>query len=350
MSLTSGRRSTLPTSPSAAPHAGRGIAALAAAGTCWGTTGVAVALIFQLGDAGPVAVSFWRLVGAIVALAPVVALRSARRRRRLAGTGRPPCPAPRSWRAAATRHRRRSGLLVAAGAGMAVFQAGYFTAVAHTGVAVATVVTLGAAPVLAAIGGRLLLAELHGAAGTAAVAGAVAGLSVLVVGDGTGSATVPGIGFALVSAAGYAATTLIGRDLGRRGQADAYTLTLVSFAVAAVLLAPLAWLTGPLPHTTHPGESALLLAYVAVVTTAVAYPLYFAGTGTVRAATAAVVTLTEPLCAAVLAVAVLGERLGAATVLGMVVLAGSIVALARTESTTARARPTGRRAGGAGRR
>ncbi|GIL29447.1 DMT family transporter [Actinocatenispora comari] len=341
MSSTCGRRSTLPTSPSTAGP-GRGIAALAIAGTCWGTTGVAVALIFQLGDAGPIAVSLWRLLGAIAVLAPFVALRRLRllrlRRRPRGlpagaaahGPGVHPAPGDR---------RRRTGLLAVAGAGMALFQAAYFAAVQHTGVAVATVVTLGAAPVLAAVGGRLLLAERLGAGGVTAVAGAVAGLSVLVAGGGSGTVAVSGVGLALASAAGYAATTLVGRDLGRRGLADPYTLTLVSFGVAAALLAPLAWLSGPVPHTAHPGQLALLLGYVAVVTTAVAYPLYFAGTGAMRAATAAVVTLTEPLCAAVLAVTVLGERLGAASVLGMVLLAASIIALARTESAPAASRP-----------
>jgi DME family drug/metabolite transporter len=221
---------------------------------------------------------------------------------------------------------------------MALFQAAYFAAVQHSGVAVATVVTLGAAPVLAALGGRLLLAERLGAGAVTAVAGAVVGLSILVAGGGPGSVAASGVGLALASAAGYAATTLVGRGLGRRRLADPYTLTLVSFGVAAALLAPLAWLSGPVPHTAHPGQLALLLGYVAVVTTAVAYPLDFAGTGAFRAATAALVTLTEPLCAAVLAVTVLGERLDAASVLGMVVLAASIVALARTESAPTRAR------------
>jgi DME family drug/metabolite transporter len=335
VSSTCGRRSTLPTSPSTA-GAGRGIAALAVAGTCWGTTGVAVALIFQLGDAGPVTVSLWRLLGAIAVLAPFVALRRIRQRRAVPAGAAAHGPGAHPARG---DRRRRTGLLVVAGAGMALFQAAYFAAVQHTGVAVATVVTLGAAPVLAAVGGRLLLAERLGAGGVAAVAGAVAGLSVLVAGGGTGTVAVSGVGLALASAAGYAATTLVGRDLGRRGLADPYTLTLVSFGVAAALLAPLAWLSGPVPHSAHPAQVALLLGYVAVVTTAVAYPLYFAGTGAVRAATAAVVTLTEPLCAAVLAVTVLGERLGAASVLGMVLLAASILALARTESAPTASRP-----------
>ncbi|MEV0840636.1 DMT family transporter [Actinocatenispora sera] len=346
MSSTFGRRSTLPTSPATA-RAGRGIAALAVAGTCWGTTGVAVALIFRLGDTGPVAVSLWRLLGAIAVLAPVVALRRIRRRRVVPVSA--PETAPHRPAARGTS-RRRTGLLAAAGTGMALFQAAYFAAVQHTGVAVATVVTLGAAPVLAALGGRLLLAERLGAGAVTAVAGAVVGLSILVAGGGPGSVAASGVGLALASAAGYAATTLVGRELGRRRLADPYTLTLVSFGVAAVLLAPLAWLTGPLPHTAHPGELALLLGYVVVVTTAVAYPLYFAGTGAVRAATAAVVTLTEPLCAAVLAVTVLGERLGAASLAGMVVLAGSIVALARAESAPARTRPAPRPADRVGRR
>jgi len=294
--------------------AGRGVAALALAGTSWGTTGAAVAVLYRISDATPVTVSCWRLIGGLAVLALVAAVR--RRHIRIVAGG-----------------ARRAGWLLAAGTGMAVFQAAYFAAVARTGVAVATVVTLGAAPVLAAVAGRVLLAERIGRAGLLAVAGAVAGLTVLTTGGTTGtSGSVSGVALALASAAGYAVTTVAGRDLGRRGQADPYTLTVVSFAVAAVLLAPLALLAGPVPHTARPGELAVLSGYLVLVTTAMAYPLYFAGAGAVRAATAAVVTLTEPLCASILAVTVLGERLGAASVAGMVLLAGSIVVLARGEA------------------
>lgn len=53
----------------------------------------------------------------------------------------------------------------------------------------------------------------------------------------------------------------------------------------------------------------LLLLYIAAVPTALGYGLYFAGVAVVRATTASVIALIEPVSAAVIAVALLGEHL-----------------------------------------
>ena len=89
---------------------------------------------------------------------------------------------------------------------------------------------------------------------------------------------------------------------------------------------------GLLPHTTQLGRVVALLLYVAAVPTALAYPLYFAGAAVVRAATASVVMLIEPVNAALIAVTVLGERITAATVVGTLVLLAAVAALAATET------------------
>jgi DME family drug/metabolite transporter len=104
-----------------------------------------------------------------------------------------------------------------------------------------------------------------------------------------------------------------------------------SFGIgAAVLLVP-AWIEGLLPRDGA-AESFAVLGYLAVFTTALAYPLYFAGAARVRATTASVMMLLEPVTAAFLAVAFLGEPFTAATAAGSVVLLGSIMALAVAES------------------
>ncbi|MEU5871358.1 EamA family transporter [Glycomyces sp. NPDC047369] len=289
----------------------RGLAFLTVTGLAWGTTGAAADLIYAAADIGPMAVSFWRHLGGLVLLGAFCALRRPARPR------------------AARPLRGRLGHLVGAGVGMALFQTAYFASVEATGVAVATLLTLGSGPVLTAFGARLWLGERLGRGGVLAVAGAVAGLAVLVGGDA--SVDPAGAVLAVVSAAGYAAVTLLGRSAGQRGE-DAFTITLWSFGVgAAVLLAP-AWFEGLLPQGGDAWRAAALIAYLAVFTTAVAYPLYFAGAARVRAATASVMMLIEPCTAAVLAVAVLGEPLTAATIAGSVILLGSITALAVAES------------------
>jgi DME family drug/metabolite transporter len=291
---------------------------LAIAGTAWGTTGAAVDIVYRCSDFGPMAVSFWRLVSGLALLIAAKPLRAAR----------VPSRASRPL-------RQRLPLLVGTGIGLAVFQTAYFGAVKDTGLAIGTIVTLGAGPVLTAAGGRLFLGERIGRSGVL-VGGALVGLAVLVLGNRQGVVRPLGVGLALLSAAGYAAATLLGRWTGRHGRGeDAYSLTVWSFGVGAAVMLPFALAAGIWPHTAHPGQVLLLMGYVAAVTTALAYPLYFAGTAVVRAATAAVVMLIEPVSATVLAVVLLGEHLTAATVVGTVLMLAAIGGVASTESRLA---------------
>ena len=299
----------------------RGLICLAFAGIAWGTTGAAVEVVYRSSDFGPMAVSFWRFLTGMALLLAARALRPARIT--------PGTPQPAS---------RRALLFTGTGIGLAIFQTAYFAAVQDTGLAVGTIVTLGAAPVFTAAGGRLLLGERVGRSGLLAIGGALAGLAILVMGDQEGVVHLPGVGMALLSAAGYAVANILGRWTGRHGAGeDASTLTVWSFAVGALIMLPFAVSEGLVPHTAHLTRVVLLMLYVAGVTTALAYPLYFAGAGAVRAATASVVMLIEPVSAALLAVLLLGERLTVATVTGatlmLVAIAGLAVAESRLHST-----------------
>jgi DME family drug/metabolite transporter len=311
---------------------GRGLAYLAIAGTTWGTTGAAVDVVYRSSDLGPIAVSFWRYVSALMLLFAAQLVHRTRIPKPRTGATPPVSARPGAIRQCVL-------LLAGTGVGLAVFQTAYFEAVKSTGLAVGTIVTLGAGPVFTAIGGRLLLGERIGRFGVLAVAVALAGLAVLVLGNQTGSVRPAGVAFALLSAFGYTVATLLARWTGRHGRGeDPYRLTLWAFGIGAVLLLPLAAAQGLVPHTAHLGRVILLMCYVAAVTTALAYPLYFAGVAAVRATTAAVVMLIEPISAAVLAVVLLHEALTTATVLGAVLLLLSVAGLAVTET---RRRTTG---------
>ncbi|MFI6052817.1 DMT family transporter [Streptomyces violascens] len=304
--------------PSATLPFGRGLLYLAFAGVAWGTAGGAAALVFGASDLGPLALSFWRCAGGLVLLLGAMALR-----RR---------PAPRT----AEPRRRRLLRILGNGIGLMIFQSAYFAAVEATGLAVATVVTLGAGPVLIALGARVALGERIGWAGTAAVAGALAGLTVIWIGNGGGTVRPAGVVLALVSAAGYAAITLLTRWLGRDGGgADPSATTAWAFGVAALCLLPFAGAEGLLPHTVEPVRVVFLLLYVAAVPTALAYALYFAGAAVVRAATVSVIMLLEPVSAAVIAVSVLGERITAATAAGTMLLLVAVIGLAAAETRQA---------------
>ncbi|MFI8193693.1 DMT family transporter [Streptomyces sp. NPDC085946] len=302
---------------------GRGLLYLIVAGAAWGTAGAAASLVYRASDMGPVALSFWRCAAGCALLLGVRLCRSR------------PARGARSVREPLRRSAVRVG---ATGLGLAVFQTAYFAAVESTGLAVATVVTLGAGPVLIALGARLTLGERLGAGGTAAVAGALAGLAVLALGGGETAVRPWGVVLALLSAAGYSVMTLLTRRWGRDGEVDAAGTSVGAFAVTSLCLLPFALAEGLLPHTADPARLLGLLAYVAVIPTALAYGLYFAGAAVVRSATVSVIMLLEPVSAAVLAVVLLGEHLTSATVTGTLLMLGSVTGLAVGEARGARPR------------
>ncbi|MFE1457277.1 DMT family transporter [Streptomyces sp. NPDC058735] len=292
---------------------GRGLLYLIVAGVAWGTAGAAASLVYRASDMGPVALSFWRCAAGLVLLLAVRLVRPS-----AAAVGREPLG----------RRVRRAGVT---GLGLAVFQTAYFAAVSATGLAVATVVTLGAGPVLIALGARPLLAERLGRGGAVAVMGALTGLGVLVLGGGDTAVRPWGVLLALVSAAGYSVMTLLTRRWGRDGEADASGTTVGAFAVTSLCLLPFAAAEGLVPHTGDAVRLLVLLGYVAAVPTALAYGLYFAGAAVVRSATVSVIMLLEPVSATVLAVVLLGERLTPATVAGTLLMLGAVAGLAAGE-------------------
>ncbi|GGZ46760.1 DMT family transporter [Streptomyces bluensis] len=297
---------------------GRGLLFLIVAGAAWGTAGAAASLVYRASDMGPVALSFWRCAAGLVLLLAVRRLPRPR-----------PAVALTTVREPLGRKALRAG---ATGIGLAVFQTAYFAAVDETGLAVATVVTLGAGPILIALGARLTLGERLGRGGVAAVAGALVGLAVLVLGSGGTSVRPWGVLLAVVSAAGYCVMTLLTRRWGRDGGGDASGTTAWTFAVASLCLLPPGLAEGLVPATAQPVLLLGLLAYIAAIPTALAYALYFAGAAVVRSATVSVIMLLEPVSATVLAVALLGERLTAATAVGTLLLLGSVAGLALAEA------------------
>ncbi|WP_327666692.1 MULTISPECIES: DMT family transporter [unclassified Streptomyces] len=293
---------------------GRGLFFLIVAGVAWGTAGAAASLIYRASDMGCAVLSFWRCAGGLVLLLAARLLR------------------PRVRTVVREPLGRRALRVGVTGVGLAVFQTAYFAAVSASGLAVATVVTLGAGPVLIAVGARLTMGERLGRGGVAAVVGALAGLGVLVLGGGGTSVRPSGVLLALLSAAGYSVMTLLTRWWGRYGAVDASDTSVGAFAVTSLCLLPFALAEGLFPPAAHPAQTLLLLAYITSVPTALAYGLYFAGAAVVRSATVSVIMLLEPVGAAILAVALLGERLTAATMAGTLLMLGSVAGLALAEA------------------
>ena len=296
-----------------------GLLQVCAAGVLWGTGGLVVTVLHERDGLGAMTASAWRMVLAAVALA-VFAV----------ATGR--------FRAALATVRTHPWLVVLVGCGTAVYQGLYFMSVLLVGVSVATVVSLGLAPVLAAAWEHATARTTPSGRDLGVLAAALVGL-VLVVSGGTHTAIPaggsPALGVILAIAAGgtYAATTLLGHRLARR--VDPVALTTSATAVGAVALAPflvVAAVQGQAVTTSSPASLGLLL-YLGVATMALAYLLLYAGLRTTTGSAATVATLVEPLSAAVLAVVLLGERPTPIAVVGGLLILAAVVALRPTDTS-----------------
>ncbi|MFI7609968.1 EamA/RhaT family transporter [Nonomuraea terrae] len=274
----------------------RGAVYMSVSAAAWGTGGAAGSLLFETAGLGPIAVSLWRYLLAAAFLLVCV-------------------PFP----------RRFGGRTLLVGLGMAVYQTAYFAAIAHSGVALATVVTMGATPVLTALGSRYLLRERLGGVALGALAVALAGLLLLTGEQALQSrtASLAGLGYALASAAGYAGVTLYSR---RHKDDDPGAAAVGGFVVGAACLAPFALAEGALPEVSW--TSLALLAYLGAVPTALAYALFFRALTALRATTASVISLGEAVGAAVLGVALFGERLTPVAWGGCVLLLAAVAVLA----------------------
>lgn len=211
---------------------------------------------------------------------------------------------------------RRDSLL--AGAGQATFQVTFLTAVELTGVAVATLVAIGSAPLLTGLLTRSVTRRW-----AVATALAVLGLGLLVSGS---VAPLSGTGLLLALGAGLAYAVYTTASSRLTSHAPPASVTAAGFIVAAAVLAPALLVTDSSWLASVAGTG--LLVYLALVATALAYLLFVTGLRAVPAASAQTLGLTEPVVATALGVLVLGEALrpvgllGAALVLcGLAVLA-----------------------------
>ncbi|MFE5294757.1 DMT family transporter [Isoptericola sp. NPDC056618] len=314
--------STLPPRPVRGHVPARAGAALVAAGALlWGTGGVAAATIGAHSAMPPTAVSALRLLGGGLAVLAVTAATGQLRR----------VPLTR----ASARHVALTAALTA------VFGAAYFQSVAHVGVAVATVVALGAAPLVVTARSAVRARRLPRVTVLAALATSVVGLA-LVSGvhpvAGTTRDLAWGLALALVAAVAFAATTVVNRRvLPGLGPAPLLGTSFTLAGLVSLLPAAGAGLAlGSLDATAW-----WTLAFLALVQTAVGYLAFYAGLQRgVGATSAALLSLLEPVGAAVLAVVVLGEALTPAAVLGIALVLGAVL-LARDRPATPRvgARP-----------
>lgn len=298
------------------------IAVLAAA-VLFGTTGTAQAL----GPDGttPLAVGVVRMVLGGTGLALLAFTLGTAHRRRRAGSAPPASTKVRTDR---PRFGIRPLLLMTlTGVCLAVYQPLFFLGTARNGVAVSTVIALGSAPVLAGLLEWALTRRPPTPTWIAATALATVGVVLLGIGGGgTAGGTDPvGVAAAIGAGASFAVIANAQRRLLDAGW-DAFTVVGAmgaSSALVSALALPfvdISWLDD--------ARGVAMALWLGLTTIAVAYVLFTWGLQGLSAATAATLTLAEPLTAALLGILVLGEHLSPLAVAGLLVLAAGLTLLA----------------------
>jgi drug/metabolite transporter, DME family len=278
-----------------------GLLRLVTSGFLWGTGGLTGSQLGRVAGLSPIAVAACRLTaGGVLIVCYLTATR-------------------RTWPSGRAAWARITviGLLAA------IFQSCYFAAVSLTSVPLATLITIGAAPVIV-LGAERAIGRPVGRLAVLTTGLAVTGLGLLV-GLPSGfreTAVLASAGMAVLAAAGFAAITLI--SMRPVAGLDDLAVTGFGFTIGGLVLMPAAGLAGSIAF--RPGLPAIgLLVALGTGPTAVAYTLYFRGLRTVAASTAARLALLEPLTGAILAALLLGERLSATGIVGAAIIGAAVI-------------------------
>jgi DME family drug/metabolite transporter len=278
-----------------------GLLYLVISGLLWGTGGLTGSLLGRVAGLSAIAVAACRLTaGGVLIVCYLTATR-------------------RTWPSGRAAWVRITviGLLAA------IYQSCYFTAVSLTSVPLATLITIGAAPVIV-LGAERVTGRPGGRLAVLTTGLAVTGLGLLV-GLPSGfreTAVLASAGMAVLAAAGFAAVTLV--STRTVAGLDDLAVTGFGFTLGGLLLMPLAGLAGGIAF--RPGLAAIgLLVALGTGPTAVAYTLFFRGLRTTAASTAARLALLEPLTGAILAALLLGERLSATGIAGAAIIGAAVI-------------------------
>ena len=289
-----------------------------AAAVLWGTTGTAQAL--GPDGASSIAVGAARNVVGAAILVVVAALRG------------------RLREGAMALHRRP---LVLAAAATAAYQLCFFGGVRLAGVAIGTVVGVGSGPVWGGLLGWLGRGERPGRRWALATVLALAGAALLAGSTGGDGEGVDPLGIVLALGAGltYAAFALWSKELTDDHEPD-LVMTWV-FAASAVILLPIGLLAGVGPLLSADG--ALMVAWLGLISLALAYLLFGRGIAGVTVAAATTLALAEPLTASALGITVLDEHLTPAALAGMLLVFAGLAVLALRPAPAGAPGPPSRR-------
>ena len=282
------------------------------AAVIWGTIGVATQAIYNIDSTSSLFINLARMLVA----SPLMLLLA--------------------WRLLGRRlfHvEKRDWIIVGLqGSLLALSHAAYFASIRLTGVSIATLVTICLSPVIvSSISVLFRLERMSKKLGVSLVLALVG--TVLLVGWDTPANQdnlLMGTIFALLAALSYGSSVVFARMLAPKYHP--LQVTSLSFTVGTFVLLVINLGVGLVVAQTIEGW--LLLLYLGLVPTALAYWLFQMGLRSVSATAASILSIIDPLVAALLAWVLFGEMLAPTGIIGAILLIGSIFLLS-TENKTA---------------
>lgn len=221
--------------------------------------------------------------------------------------------------------------LVLGAVAVAIYPLAFYASMRLAGVTIGTVVSIGSAPLLAAlIENRLDGLRLTARWMTGAVLG-LAGMLLLCLAEGgehasaqTASGVIPGVLLGLLAGISYALYSWTARRLMQQGIAPRAAMG-ATFGIGGLILLPVLMMTGaPLLASWSNASVGIYMAFVPML---LGYLCFGYGLARIAASTATTITLFEPVVAAGLAVVIVGERLPAIGWTGIVLILACLVCI-----------------------
>lgn len=129
-----------------------------------------------------------------------------------------------------------------------------------------------------------------------------------------------GVAFGIGAAALYASIVLLNK---KTTEISSYDLTAFQLFMSSVVLLPYVFLTQDFSGVKVTTGLILLILFIGVVHTGVAYMLYFGSVKKVKAQTAALFSYIDPVLAVILSAVLLKEGINALTIIGAVLILGA---------------------------
>lgn len=297
--------------PHAVPSALTGVVLVGAAALLWGTTGTAQSL--GAGALSPFWVGAAQLAVASVFFACVMWIAPRRSGPRLVSPSQ--CGLKPHWFALASL-------------GVAGYSICFYAGVKLAGVAVGTAVAIGSGPIWAGMIQALLLRLPLSRLWWVGTLISVGGGAAMVLSRSSGATTSwAGLALCLLAGLSYASYALINKRLV--AQAPTNVVNFYVFTGAALIAAPCAFLLAGAPQWT--ASAALVVVYLGVVVSGIAYVLFSGGLRGISGATGVTLTLIEPVAAFLLAVWIVGEHQPLSSWLGMLALLAGLLVVIRAE-------------------